>query len=239
MPESDSINSRYCSNLSFRQSAPCSFRLARMYVSEAPTRNPAIDRTAAHIAPSISLAVRLWPKIVLDQLVEGPGASAGKGPFGQPGLCASSDESFGVAVSDGLDVFGSQARIVDQVTGDVQPLNADRGSPRRPSKHRLILPLQKMQQQHRQAVDEFPLLGLAHALDLLRDVLDVGRRQLSGPQKGRLFIGPRVEVLFVKRRGGFRHGNASNSPEYIMPLNSSTDRECRSPPRRRPRFAQI
>ena len=67
--------------------------------------------------------------------------------------------------------------------------------PRRP---RLKAPFDEMQQENREAADEFALLGLAHALDFLGDRGEVRFRDPAGAQERRLFEAPGVEVAVVQ-----------------------------------------
>lgn len=55
-----------------------------------------------------------------------------------------------------------------------------------------------MEQQDGQAASEFTLFALAHALDFLGNVLNIGEAEFSRSQQGGLFISPGIEILFVK-----------------------------------------
>ena len=59
------------------------------------------------------------------------------------------------------------------------------------------LPFQEMQQEDREAADEFALLGLAHALDFLGDAARSASLHPSGAQERRLFEAPGVEILIA------------------------------------------
>ncbi len=52
-----------------------------------------------------------------------------------------------------------------------------------------------MQEEVREAAGEFALLGLAHAFDFLGDEVEIGLREPTLAQEGRLFEAPSVEIL--------------------------------------------
>ena len=70
--------------------------------------------------------------------------------------------------------------------GEAIALDADTGFPPRAALVRLIAPFQEMKQENGQAADQLPLFGLAHALDFLGDVFDVGLAEFARTQKLRL-----------------------------------------------------
>jgi hypothetical protein len=61
----------------------------------------------------------------------------------------------------------------------------------------LILPFQEVKQQNGEPVNQFPLLGLTHTLDFLGDILNIGGRQIAGPQQRSLLVRPSVEISIV------------------------------------------
>ena len=54
-----------------------------------------------------------------------------------------------------------------------------------------------MQEKNRKAADKFALLGLAHALDLLGDEVQIGLDDSALAQQRSLFEAPGVKVLVV------------------------------------------
>lgn len=81
-------------------------------------------------------------------------------------------------------------------------LDRDRDAPARGSLQWLKAPFQEVENENLQAARQLALLGLAHALDFLRNVLDVGLRELALAQERRLLIGPGVEIVVVEPARG-------------------------------------
>ena len=112
------------------------------------------------------------------------------------------DASDTVSGDDRSLYLGRQARVIVQVIHELDALNLHAGFPARTSQPGLVPPFEKMQKQDRQSADQLALLGPAHALDFLGDVLDIRLRKFASAQQPGLFVGPGVKIPIIKRPVG-------------------------------------
>jgi hypothetical protein len=98
--------------------------------------------------------------------------------------------------------------------GDAVALVRDARFPTRAALARLIAPFEQVQQENAQSADQLALLGPAHAVDFLGDVLDVGLCELAGVQELGLLAAPAVEITIVERalRGMTGRENVAAAP---------------------------
>jgi MoxR-like ATPase len=92
---------------------------------------------------------------------------------------------------------GLQTWIVGNEGSDFIAGVGDRQAPRMAAASRLKAPFEEMQEENREAARELALLGLAHALDFLREEVEIGLGEPALAQERRLFEAPGIKILIA------------------------------------------